>query len=154
MSPPRPEIAVEFFVEEGLPAQWDEARLGELVRTILSREHGLSDAAIALHLVSDASIRALNAEHRGIDRHTDVLSFPLLGNGFVVPPDAPVHLGDVVISHQRAVDQAAEYGHSVDREIAYLVAHGVLHILGYDHEVEADKLLMPQPERPALEPLG
>ncbi len=109
---------------------------------------------IALHLVSDASIQALNAEHRSLDARTDVLSFPIHGDGFVTPPGEPINLGDVVVSYPRAVDQADEYGHSVEREIAYLVAHGALHILGYDHEIDADKTRMRQREEAALEPLG
>ena len=109
---------------------------------------------VALHLVSDATIQALNAEHRAIDARTDVLSFPIHGSGFVTPPAEPVNLGDVVVSYPRAVEQAAEYGHSVEREIAYLVAHGVLHIIGYDHEIDADQAIMRQREEAALEPLG
>src|SRR4051794_21582898 len=157
MSPPRPEIAVEFSVEDGVAATWDEPPLTELVHAIvrcelqdglLASSSTVDDArfVIGLHLVSEASIRALNAEHRDLDAATDVLSFPLLGEAFVVPPDEPVNLGDVVISHQRAREQAAEYGHSEQREVAYLVAHGVLHILGYDHEQPIDKERMRQRE--------
>jgi probable rRNA maturation factor len=71
-----------------------------------------------------------------------------------MPPDQPVSLGDVVVSHPRAIEQAVEFGHSPDREIAYLVAHGVLHVLGYDHEVDADRARMRQREEEALRPLG
>ena len=189
MSPPPPEIEVEFSVEDGVSGEWDTPRIGELTRTIVAgeategtlatsrrpasvsqghssltglipgdvaarRESHAPRYLIALHLVSDDSIQALNAEHRAIDARTDVLSFPIHGDGFVTPPGEPVNLGDVVVSYPRAVEQAAEYGHSVDRELAYLVAHGVLHILGYDHEIDADKGIMRQREEAALEPLG
>jgi probable rRNA maturation factor len=159
MLPPAPEAIVEFSVEDGLNARWDEARITALVRSILCAElaSGPARHAISLHLVGDDSIRALNAEHRGLDVATDVLSFPLIdpdGVEFVVPPDQPVSLGDVVISHPRAVEQALEYGHSTDREIGYLVAHGVLHVLGYDHEADADRARMRQREEEALRPLG
>ena len=73
---------------------------------------------------------------------------------FVVPADQPANLGDVVVSYPRAVEQALEFGHSTDREIGYLVAHGVLHVLGYDHEAEADRRRMRQREEEALRPLG
>jgi probable rRNA maturation factor len=73
---------------------------------------------------------------------------------FVLPPDQPAQLGDVVVAHQRAVEQAREFGHSTDREIGYLVAHGVLHVLGYDHEEDADRQRMRQREEEALRPLG
>jgi probable rRNA maturation factor len=162
MLPPRPEgigVAVEFSVEEGLTAGWDEPRIAALVSSIISAELPSVPAryVIGLHLVGDATIRALNDEHRGVDAHTDVLSFPLLdptGVPFVVPPHQPRSLGDVVISYPRAVEQALEFGHSADREIGYLVAHGVLHVLGYDHEDDADRVRMRQREEEALRPLG
>jgi len=149
-------LRLELSVEDGLETEWDEARITPLVRSILERQLPPSrDYAISLHLVSDATIRALNAEHRGKDAATDVLSFPLLDNSdFVLPPDHSLDLGDVVISYERASEQAAEYGHSYDRELAYLVAHGVLHILGYDHENAAERELMRAKEEEALIPLG
>jgi probable rRNA maturation factor len=156
MLPPAPDSIVEFSVEEGLNAGWDEARIAALVRSIVSSSQS-GRYTIGLHLVGDNAIRRLNAEHRGLDRATDVLSFPLNdtdGADFVVPPDQPVNLGDIVVSYQRAVEQAAEYGHSLEREVAYLVAHGVLHVLGYDHEAEADRALMRQREEEVLRPLG
>jgi probable rRNA maturation factor len=160
MSPPLPEgIVVEFSVEDGLDARWDEPRITALVASIISADLPLGTAryVIGLHLVGDVTIRALNAEHRGRDVHTDVLSFPLhdpRGLEFVVPPGQATNLGDVVVSHPRAVEQAVEFGHSTDRELGYLVAHGVLHVLGYDHEDEAEQRHMRQREEEALEPLG
>jgi probable rRNA maturation factor len=159
MLPPRPEGIVDFSIEGGLSARWDEPRMAALVRSIISSEPAFVPApfVIGLHLVGDATMRALNAEHRGQDVHTDVLSFPLNdpdGAVFVVPADQPANLGDVVVSYPRAVEQALEFGHSTDREIGYLVAHGVLHVLGYDHEAEADRRRMRQREEEALRPLG
>ena len=162
MSPSEPfangfELAVELDVAEGLKASWEEPRIRALVQTIVRREVGPGHWAISLHLVDDAEIRELNREHRGNDVHTDVLSFPLhdpSGMRFVVPPGQPVELGDVVISHPRAVEQAHEFGHSVDREVAYLTAHGVLHVLGYDHEADDERAVMRAKEEEALEPLG
>ena len=86
-----------------------------------------------------------------------MLSFPLHdpnGMRFVLPPGEPVNLGDVVLSYPRAIAQAHDFGHSVERELGYLVAHGVLHVLGYDHEADADRRRMRQREEEALEPLG
>jgi probable rRNA maturation factor len=148
-------LNVDFTVEDGLDATWNEARIASLVDAIVSRElPAVHDYLLSLHLVGDAAIQALNAEYRAKDAPTDVLSFPLYEPGFVVPPEEPVHLGDVVVAYPRAVAQADEYGHSVEREVAYLVAHGVLHVLGYDHEVEDDRLRMRQKEEEALRPLG
>jgi probable rRNA maturation factor len=145
---------IEFAVEDGLDGAWDEPRIDALVRNIVRTEREPGHYSIALHLVGDETIRALNHEHRGLDAPTDVLSFPLTGTAFVLPPDQPASLGDVVVSYPRAVEQAHEFGHSIEREMAYLVAHGVLHVLGYDHEAPEDQRVMRQKEEEALEPLG
>jgi probable rRNA maturation factor len=148
-------LIVDFEVEDGVDAHWDEPRITALIATLVSRElPAPTDYAVGLHLVSDSTIRGLNAEHRARDVVTDVLSFPLLEPGFVLPMGEPIDLGDVVISYPRAVAQADDFGHSVERELAYLVAHGVLHVLGYDHEQEADRLRMRLKEEEALQPLG
>jgi probable rRNA maturation factor len=164
MSLPRPEsatssVAVDFSVDDDVTGTWDCPRVETLVSSIVGRHfpHG-GTFAIALHLVSNASIQALNDTHRATDAVTDVLSFPLhqgeADQDFVLPPEEPINLGDVVVCYPRAVEQAAEFGHSVDREVGYLVAHGVLHVLGYDHEVESDRERMRQQEEEALRPLG
>src|SRR5438128_896742 len=149
MSLPQPDgtrdalnVGVDFEVEDGLSATWDQPRMRALVRSLVSRVLGHGDYTISLHLVSEQTIHELNAEHRGKDAPTDVLSFPLhdpTGMRFVLPPDQPASLGDVVISYPRALAQAEEYGHGIERELGYLVAHGVLHVLGFDHEQEADR---------------
>jgi probable rRNA maturation factor len=168
MSPRRPEssrsssssgtVAVDFTVDDTLGATWDESRLRPLVERIIARHFPSGgEFIISLHLVDDETIRGLNAEHRGKDAHTDVLSFPLQdpnAGPFVIPPGQPANLGDVVVSLPRAEEQAHEYGHSVARELGYLVAHGVLHVLGYDHEEESDRVRMRQLEEEALRPLG
>jgi probable rRNA maturation factor len=164
MSLPQPEeevasvtVDVDFSIEEGIDGTWDEPSLTALVRSIVGRELPAGDWAMSLYLVGDETIRGLNAEHRGIDTHTDVLSFPLYdpnGMGFVLPPGEPANLGDVVVSFPTAVKQAHAFGHAVEREIGYLVAHGVLHVLGYDHEKDADRRRMRELEEEALRPLG
>jgi probable rRNA maturation factor len=150
-------LIVDFSVEDGVQATWDEARITALIGSIVGRERPAEAEAehlIGVHLVGDATLQRLNAEHRQVDAVTDVLSFPLWEPGFVLPEGEPVNLGDVVISYPRAVAQADEYGHSVEREVAYLVAHGVLHILGYDHEEEGERERMRHKEEEALQPLG
>jgi probable rRNA maturation factor len=160
MSPPQPDAAsftLEVSMPEGVAFPLAHERLEQLVRSIVERELGPGDYTLALHIVDDDEIRALNAEHRGKDTHTDVLSFPLHdpnGMRFVLPPGSPANLGDIVISLPRAQEQAREFGHSAEREFGYLVAHGVLHLLGYDHEEEADRRRMRQQEEAALAPLG
>jgi probable rRNA maturation factor len=149
-------LRLDFSVEDGLATTaWPEQdRLAELAQSIVRRECSDGAYTLHLHLVSDTAIRALNAAHRGKDSATDVLSFPLHGPEFVLPPGEPVALGDVVVSYPRALAQAEEYGHSVERELAYLVAHGVLHVLGFDHEAEDEQREMRRREEDALQPLG
>ncbi|MDQ3809657.1 MAG: rRNA maturation RNase YbeY [Chloroflexota bacterium] len=148
---------IEFAVEDGLSGSWDEARIRALVERIVEGERGNGKYTITLHLVDDETIRALNHAHLGKDAHTDVLSFPLHdpnGMRFVLPEGQPANLGDVVVSYPRAVEQAADFGHSIDRELGYLVAHGTLHLLGYDHQAEAERRVMRRKEEEALAPLG
>jgi probable rRNA maturation factor len=154
---PEPRVGVEFTVEDGLEAVWDESRIDALVRSIVERELPANRRyAVSLYLVGDATIRALNTRHRGIDADTDVLSFPLYEpeTPFVLPPELPANLGDIVVSYPRAREQAEEFGHSPERELAYLVAHGLLHLLGYDHEADQDRRRMRHKEEEALQPLG
>ena len=91
-------------------------------------------------MVDKPKIKELNKEYRSIDRETDVLSFPLYENAEEAKadyiPDEPVLLGDMVLCLPKAIEQAAEYGHSREREIAFLCVHSVLHLLGYDHEID------------------
>jgi len=137
------------------------ASLKRAVAAALVAEGRGSGYAVDVRVTDDAGIRALNRAHRGVDAPTDVLSFPLQlpANGaadapFVLPPGEPVHLGDLVLSWPRAVAQAAQYGHSVARESAYLAVHGVLHLLGYDHERPADARAMRAREETILGVLG
>ena len=92
-------------------------------------------AEISVSIVDDDQIRQINNEHRHIDSTTDVLSFPLGENGVYDknPENGAYMLGDVVLSIERAIEQAERFGHSLQREIGYLVVHSVLHLLGYDH---------------------
>ena len=123
------------------------------------------DAALDLSFVGRAKIRTLNATLRGVDRVTDVLSFPTvekvtlpLKKGDypfdVDPQSGKVYLGSIVICRARAKEQAAEYGHSVERELSYLTVHGVLHLLSFDHIEESDKVKMRAAEEKILLSLG
>jgi probable rRNA maturation factor len=111
-------------------------------------------AALALVITDDKALRALNRAYLGIDAPTDVLSFGGESPDFVSAPDAEPYLGDVVISYPRAQAQAAAAGHSVDAELALLVIHGVLHLLGYDHIRSSDKAVMWEQQSHVLAELG
>ena len=102
---------------------------------VLQLEGFQGDAEISVRFVDNEMIRELNREYRDIDRETDVLSFPLGENGVYDrnPATGAALLGDIVISVPKAMEQAEEYGHSLDREIGFLTVHSMLHLLGYDH---------------------
>ena len=112
---------------------------------VLKMENFQGPAEVRVSFVDDKQIRELNAKFRNKDIETDVLSFPLGENGqYETNPETGAKmLGDVIISMERAVFQAERYGHTIQREVAFLTAHSVLHLLGYDHEnggIEAVKM--------------
>jgi probable rRNA maturation factor len=139
-------LAVDVDLRDETGAAGDLLELARRVAEQAVAAEGLSGRyELAVTLVEDARIRELNREHRHKDDVTDVLSFPLVDEdtaAFVLPGDAPTHLGDVVIALGRMREQAAEYGHSIERELAYLTVHGVLHLMGYDHEDDEEKVQM------------
>lgn len=112
--------------------------LKKAVVTALEYEDFGRDAELSLSFVTNEEIHQLNSEYRGVDRPTDVLSFPMIDGdadeGDIDMYSGAVVLGDIIISAEKAVEQAAAYGHSVERELAFLAVHSVLHLLGYDHE--------------------
>ena len=103
----------------------------------LYEEGYTGDFEVSLTFTDNAGIREVNRKYREIDRETDVLSFPMTDEGedFTVDPETGCFmLGDIVISLEKALTQAEEYGHSFKREVAFLTVHSMLHLLGYDHE--------------------
>ncbi len=112
-------------------------------------------AEVSLVLTGDESIRLLNRDYRGIDQPTDVLSFAQEeGVGFPLPPDQPRLLGDVIVSLETTFSQAAKRGVTSERELAWVVCHGVLHLLGYDHQTDQELSEMQALEAKALGELG
>ena len=102
------------------------------VKATLKSEAFDRPCEVSVTIVDNETIHEINLEHRGIDRPTDVLSFPMFDEDFDDGEDCV--LGDIVISLEKAKEQAEAYGHSIEREIAFLTVHSVLHLLGYDHE--------------------
>jgi probable rRNA maturation factor len=134
-------MEINILIEEGLEVELETAWLQSSLEKVLIAEKAPSNAEISLVITNQERIRELNREYRGKDRPTDVLSFSMAEEkieekpaGFIVPPDGLIHLGEVIISYPQAVIQADERRHSLKKEMAILIVHGVLHILGYDHE--------------------
>ncbi len=122
------------------------------------------EAEVAVCFASNEEIRRINREQRGIDKVTDVLSFPMLqltpGEKPLIGPEdrdpetGRVYLGDIVISLERAEEQAAEFGHTLERETAFLAVHSLMHLLGYDHITEMERRLMRAHEEAVLSALS
>ncbi len=122
-----------------LPADWAGELLRGLGQTILLEKPAGRPAGceVSLTLTDDEQIWRLNRQFRSVDRPTDVLSFPQYQPGEKILPHTS--LGDIVISLPRLAAQAAAYGHSQKRELLFLFVHGLLHLLGYDHEISAEE---------------
>lgn len=120
------------------------AWLKSLARQIQSAEKVSAKSEMSLVITGDAQIHALNLKYLEEDRPTDVLSFPMNEQlssepAFISGPDGKLHLGDIIISYPTAARQASEHNHSVEREITILLIHGILHLLGYDHDIPERK---------------
>jgi probable rRNA maturation factor len=112
------------------------------------------DSSLSLTIVDDAAIRELNRDHRGKDKPTDVLSFPMFEDGDALHDGVERMLGDVVISVETARRQAAEYDASVQLELYRLLIHGVLHVMGHDHEEADERAEMEAEERRLADIIG
>jgi probable rRNA maturation factor len=133
--------SVDVQIAEALqPAVIDTVLIERAVRTTLTQQAYAQTVEVSIYVTTAEEVQQLNRDYRAKDAPTDVLSFADDGadSPFVLPPDMPRYLGDVAISWPHVVAQAAEYGHSDARELAFLTVHGVLHLLGYDHERDAD----------------
>ncbi|MBR5731352.1 MAG: rRNA maturation RNase YbeY [Firmicutes bacterium] len=149
-----------YFDEDARPDEETSALLEAAAVAALKGE-GMDPEPVSLSVsfVGKDEIRKLNKDFRGVDRKTDVLSFPLYEKG-CIPDAADLEegeeraLGDVVICEEVCEEQAKEYGHSIQREIVYLFTHSVFHLLGYDHETEDDKADMRAREEEVMSLLG
>lgn len=158
-----------YLEEEGdFKTPLEYAALAEAVgEAVLDAEECPYEAQAELLLTMDEEIRELNSQFRGIDSATDVLSFPVTeydppgSFSFLEeredcfdPETGELMLGNIVISKERISRQAEEYGHSIQREFAFLIAHSMLHLLGYDHMEEEERRIMEEKQRNILDSMG
>ena len=108
------------------------------IAATLDFEDFTADCEVSVTFTDNERIHVLNREYRNVDRPTDVLSFPLYEGEELGQAFGPVALGDIVLSLEKAKAQAEEYGHSFEREVAFLTVHSTLHLLGYDHETSEE----------------
>lgn len=137
-----------------------EKLIKDVAEGVLEFEEIDEKCEVNVMFADNEQIRGINREQRDIDRATDVLSFPFLDakNGDITVSDEDFYegylsLGDIVISLERAKEQAEEYGHSFEREVGFLMCHSMLHLLGYDHIDEADRVIMRKKEEEILKKL-
>ena len=134
----------------------EEELIRNVVETVLKEEKIIQDLEIYITLTNNDNIQKINAEHRNIDKPTDVLSFPMFEREEIPnlkeenAEAIETMLGDIIVSVEKVREQAEEYGHSFKRELAYLVTHGMLHLLGYDHMIEEEKTVMRKREEEIL----
>ena len=157
-----------YFEEEGavrLPLPCEELA-GKVIEAALDYVGCPYEAQVNLLLTTNEQIHEMNRQFRGIDRPTDVLSFPMVEyaepgdfdfledrEDCFDPESGELVLGDIVISKDKVLEQAQAYGHSVQREFAFLIAHSVLHLTGYDNIGEDERLVMEKKQREILEQL-
>jgi probable rRNA maturation factor len=154
------EPEINISVEQKLKVSLKESWLQKIAIRTLEAEGIISPVEIGLVITDSKTIQKLNRIYRGEDKPTDVLAFHMIPGTsqeselrFVGPPDGVHHLGEVVISYPQAVRQAQEQGHGVAQELALLIAHGVLHLLGYDHELPEEEQQMKARENEILDRL-
>lgn len=146
-------ISMENAQDKIVLGEYLEKRLQDGLNAV-AKLHDLDDMTeVDITIVDDEEIHQLNRDYRNVDRPTDVLSFALDEDDEDEPElmEGQLHLlGDIIISAETATRQAEEFGHGLEREIVYLAVHGLLHLLGYDHMVEEDKVIMRAKEEEAL----
>jgi probable rRNA maturation factor len=156
-------VTVDVTIPRGFGRRISAKLVRQVIEKAIEKEGLQQPVTVDVVMVTEEEMREINATRRGIDEATDVLSFPLMdvkpGQGvtqdfFQLPPDVQQHLGDVVISVPRVEAQAEEAGHSRERELAFLTVHGILHILGYDHDTDDHRRQMRRREEEILGELG
>ena len=149
------EIIISNFPEELTFPEEIEANV-RAAAEMVGQLSGVENGEVSVTLTNNEYIHTLNKEYRGIDRPTDVLSFALNESEEPEMVDGPSVnvLGDLIISVERAEEQAADYGHSLRREVAFLTVHGMLHLLGYDHMEDEEREEMEAEQRFVMEKLG
>ncbi len=132
-------MEINVLIDEGLGGCLEESWLQSVAAQVLVAQEADASVEMGLVIATQERVRQLNKSYRGKDEPTDVLAFSAMEEigadfpPFVQPPDGVLHLGEVIISYPQAVAQAEEHQHSIKREIAILIIHGILHLLGYEH---------------------
>ena len=150
-------MEIDVLVDEEFQGNVDTGWLKDIAGQALATQQSETEVEMGLVITGQEKIRELNRSYRGRDEATDVLAFPMLPRpagveaaDFTPPPDGLKHLGEVIISYPQAVRQAEERGQPLKKELAILIIHGVLHLLGYDHAEPGAARLMKEREAEIL----
>lgn len=144
---------INLMIKDEYSSSIDSQVIEQTALAVLARHVDMADTDLSIVIEDDERLHALNKEYLDIDAPTDVLSFPS-GEENVDPETGTLYLGDIIISFQRAAEQAAASGHNTQSEIQLLVVHDVLHLLGYDHAVTDEKAEMWSIQADILKSLG
>lgn len=162
-------MALFYEEEAAFQVDFDAEKIAEaVINQVADMEEVPYEFDVYVTMVDNTAIHEINKEHRGIDRPTDVLSFPNLDfpapgdfslleeneANYFDPETGLLLMGDIVISVDKVFEQANEYGHSIKREFAFLIAHSMLHLCGYDHMEASEAVVMEAKQKEALEALG
>lgn len=139
-------LHIDFIDETELLSDEDTKLISDLL-SYAAKEEAIDEAECSISFVSNEEIRVINKDYRGKDQPTDVISFALEEMSedeieVIAAGDMPRMLGDIIISVEKAKEQAEEYGHTFSRELGFLALHGFLHLLGYDHMTDQDEKAM------------
>jgi len=150
---------IGISVEEEFRGLVEENWAKKIAQQVLKAEGIASPYEVSLVFTDSETVQKLNRDYRGVDEPTDVLAFYMLpqkeaDSSFALPPDGVTRLGEVIISYPQAAEQAKEQGHSLEKELALLIIHGILHLLGYDHEKPEDESRMRAREKELLEEIA
>ena len=155
----------EYEAEKKFPFDYEKL-MKRVILQVLDYEKCPYEVEVNIIITTNEEIHKINAEYRQIDRETDVLSFPMVS--YTVPGDfshveedemlfhpetGELMLGDIIISIDRVMEQAKEFGHSVERELGFLTAHSMLHLCGYDHIEEQERIVMEKKQRDIMDVL-
>ena len=160
-------INIEYETEIELNIPYEDI-IKSVINESIDYEKCPYEAEINVILTDNSEIHQINKEHRAVDSPTDVLSFPMVDyenpsdfegiedkpEDYFNPDTGELMLGDIVISVEKVIEQAQQYGHSIKRELAFLVAHSMMHLFGYDHMVPAEAAIMEAKQNEVLNNLG
>ena len=148
-----------IYFDDGFDMNSSMTRLMELAASECIKAEGIDTldperCAVSVSFAMKNEIQSMNKRYRGVDKVTDVLSFPQFDDVSKVPAEGEILLGDVILCIEVAMEQAKEFGHSQERELLYLFTHSILHLLGYDHMNDEEKSAMRVREEEVMRAIG